>query len=547
MYKLLIADDEKQTREGIAYFIENSSCGFEVVGVAEGGLSALSMAMEKEPDLVLTDIRMPDLNGFELTERLAQLSKKPAILIMSAYDDVEYFKNAFKVNALDYILKPIDTNELLSILQKVRKLLDAEWEERRRKEKLRVHMQSNLPLLRARFFADLVDGVLSDSSPELAERMDFLQVELGKNDFFCTAVVSIDNKQETYSGTNRSAEKILDFGIQNLLEELLELYVDGYVFEYDRGEFVLLMSEECLLGTKQPELFPSQIKALMKMLFELLKGSEISATVGVGGYVNGIAGLPETFKKAKENVCKRLVLGKNRVIQNHEYEILEDDSLFQTLNAVRTVIAASDQGLLEAAVERYYQSVASSPHLDLLYGMQCSGMLITALSEHVSTIDDSLKIEKNDILSEYEKLGKTETIPEMMELTLAYCFNINHLIRARVVDQNEETVDQIKNIIHKGYQEDITITSIAEQVYLSPNYLCGIFKQITGHTINQYITRVRIQAAKTLLEDNTVKLSEIGNLVGYIEPSYFSKIFKRHTALTPKEYRQMLIGKRKIT
>jgi two-component system response regulator YesN len=547
MYKLLIADDEKQTREGIAYFIENNSCGFEVVGVAEGGLSALSMAMEKEPDLVLTDIRMPDLNGFELTERLAQLSKKPAILIMSAYDDVEYFKNAFKVNALDYILKPIDTNELLSILDKVRTILDAEKEERHRKEKIRMHMQSNLPIMRAQFFADLLDGVLNDSSQEFAERMDFLQVELGKKDSYCTAVVSIDNKQETYSGINRSAEKILDFGIQNLLEELLELYVDGYVFEYDRGEFVLLMREECSLDTKQPELFPTQIKALMKMLFELLKGSEISATVGVGGYINGIEGLPETFKKAKENVCKRLVLGKNRVIQNHEYEILEDDSLFQTLNAVRTVIAASDQGLLEAAVERYYQSVASSPHLDLLYGIQCSGMLITAVSEYVSTIDDSLKIEKIDILSEYERLGKTETIPEMMELTLAFCFNINHLIRERVVDQNEETVDQIKNIIHKGYQEDITITSIAEQVYLSPNYLCGIFKQITGNTINQYITRIRIQAAKTLLEDNTVKLSEIGNLVGYIEPSYFSKIFKRHTALTPKEYRQMLIGKRKIT
>ncbi len=546
MYKLLIADDEKQTREGIAYFIENSPCGFEVSGIAEGGLSALSMAMEKEPDLVLTDIRMPDLDGFELTGRLAQLAKKPAILIMSAYDDVEYFKNAFKVNALDYILKPIDTNELISILEKVRRLLDAEREERRKKEKIRMQMQSNLPILRARFFADLVDGVLSNSSPEFTERMDFIQVELGRNDFYCTAVVSIDNKQEMYNGINRSAEKILDFGIQNLLEELLEIFVDGYVFEYDRGEFVLLMREEFSLDAKQPELFHTQIKALIRMLFESLKGSGISATVGVGGFVNGITGLPETFKTAKENVCKRLVLGKNRVIHNHEYEILEDDSLFQSLNAVLTVIAASDQGLLETAVERYFQSIASSPKLDLLYGIQCSGMLITAVSDYISTIDDSLKIEKIDILAEYEKLGKTETIPEMMKQTLTYCLKLNHSIREKVVDQNEDTVDRVKNIIQKNYQEDITITSIAEQVYLSPNYLCGIFKQITGNTINQYITLVRIEAAKTLLEDKTVKLSEIGTLVGYIEPSYFSKIFKRHTALTPKEYRQMLIGMRKI-
>ena len=546
MYKLLIADDEKQTREGIAFFIENSPCGFEVVGVAEGGLSALSIAMEKEPDMVLTDIRMPDLNGFELTERLEHLAKKPAILIMSAYDDVEYFKNAFKVNALDYILKPIDTNELLSILTKVRIQLDEAQDERCRKEKIRKHMLSNQPLLRARFFADLLDGEISDSTPEFAEHLDFLQIELGKNDFYCTAVVSIDNKQETYSGTNRSAEKVLDFGIQNLLEELMEIYVGGYVFEYDRGEFVLIMSEEFSRDAYQPEQFQTQIKALIRMLFDLLKGSGITATVGVGDYVSGIGRLPETFKTAKENVCKRLVLGKNRVIQNHEYEILEDDSIFQYLNAVRTVIAAADSGLLEAAIERYFHAVSSSPNLDLLYGIQCSGMLITAVSEYISSIDDRIQIETTDILSEYEKLSKTETIPEMMKQTHAFCLRINQLIREKVVDQNAEIVERIMNIIKKSYQEDITITSIAEQVYLSPNYLCGIFKQITGNTINQYITGVRIDAAKALLEDKAVKLSEIGNLVGYIEPSYFSKIFKRHTALTPKEYRQMLIGMRKI-
>jgi two-component system response regulator YesN len=388
--------------------------------------------------------------------------------------------------------------------------------------------------------------VITDSSPELAERIDFLQVELGKNDFYCTAIVSIDNKQETYSGTNRPAEKILNYGIQNLLEELLEIYVDGYAFEYDRGEFVLLMREEFSSDSKQAELFHEQIKTLIRMLFELLKGSGISATVGIGDYVNGIVGLPVTFSKARENVCKRLVLGKNRVIQNHEYEILEDDSLFQSLSAVRTVIASSDQELLEAAIERYFQSVAASPNLDLLYGIQCSGMLITAVAEYISTMDDNIKIEKIDILSEYEKLGKTETIPEMMKETLEFCLKLNQLIREKVVDQNEETVDRIKKIVQRSYQEDITISSIAEQVYLSPNYLCGIFKQLTGNTINQYITGVRIDAAKKFLEDSAVKLSEIGNLVGYIEPSYFSKIFKRHTALTPKEYRQMLIGMRRI-
>ena len=542
MYKLLIADDEKQTREGLAFFFQNNPCGFEVIGIADGGLSALSLAGENEPDLVITDIRMPDLDGFALVERLAKLSKRPSVIIMSAYDDVEYFKSAFKLNALDYILKPIDTTELMASMDKVKKRLDFENEELQKKEKIRNQMQKDMPLLRARLFADLVEGMPLNMAV-FEERMSFLNINLPNNHHYCTVMVSIDNKQETYGGSNRRSENALNYGMQNLLEELLEIYLTGYVFEYDKGDFALLLMEEGNDEVNEVELFLKQVEAFLDEFQNTLrKGTNIRATVGIGECVNDISGLPASFKKACNNVCKRLVLGNNRVIHNHEWEFREDHSLFEALEEVRSLISVDNPELLRQGVEQFFHNLSVNPNLDTVYSIQCSGMLLTAVLESCSDLNSNLKIDQKELLSTYELLGKTETIPDMMQTTLNFCLKLNHIIREKVADINSDVIHRVKGIIKETYMENISIQSIAEQIYLSPNYMCAIFKQETGQTINQYITHIRIEAAKTLLEQSMVRLSDIGYFVGYSEPSYFSKIFKKYTALTPKEYRQMLIG-----
>ncbi len=544
MYKLLIADDEKQTREGLVFFFQNNSCGFEVIGSAEGGLSALNMAGEEEPDVVLTDIRMPDLDGFELIRRMAELKKQPATIIMSAYDDVDYFKTAFKVNAMDYILKPIDTEELLSVMEKVKKRLDTDYEEQKARDLLQKQMKNNLPLLRARFFTDLADGAYKNLK-SLEERMDFLHITLDKDIFYIAVMISLDGKQAAYSGANRDAEKALDFGILNLLEELIEVYGDGYAFEYDKGDFVLILKENVLReGEKNSaQKLLLQTEDLIANFLGILRGgTKIRATVGLGEPAYGIKGINTSFLKAKENVCKRIILGSNRVIFNHEFSGYKDNTLFESLNEIRSLVSASDTGGLTKAVETFFHKLSLYPGLTVLYGIQCSSMVIMTVVESYLSLHGNYKTTEEDILKTYEKLGKTETIPDMKQAVINFCLKLNRTIRGKMADQNGDIVHRVKEIIKGKYMENITIQSIAEQIYLSPNYVCAVFKQVTGSTINQYITHVRIEAAKKMLEDTSVRLYDIGFLIGYVEPSYFSKIFKKMTALTPKEYRQMMIG-----
>ncbi|MGF7144463.1 two-component system response regulator YesN [Anaerotaenia torta] len=545
MYKLLIADDEKQTREGIAYFFQNNPCGFEVVGVADGGLTALSMASERTPDLVLTDIRMPDMDGFALCERLAMLSRNPSIIIMSAYDDVEYFKSAFRVNALDYILKPIDTAELKAVVHKVKERLDAENEERLKRERTQKQMKKDLSFLKTRFFIDLVDGTPQDT-PDFEEKLQFLAIALPKECRYNTLIVSVDNKQEAYGGMNRSAEKVLDFGMQYLMEELIEIHSNGYAFEYDKGDFVLILYDDSKEESFNPELFEAQVNGLSDAIQSILrKGSNIRATIGIGSYVDQLSQLPKSFEKASENVYKRLILGSDRVIQRHEKEQGNKDLLFKSLDEVRSAISVADPQILYRAIENFYFNLTAAPDLDVVYGIQCSGMLVTAAYEAFSALHSELKLDENEIMNSYEKLRKMETIPDMKRTVLEFCMRLNQVIREKVTDNNSEIIKRIKEIIEREYSENISIQSIADRIFLSPTYLCAVFKQETGQTINQYITHIRIEAAKRMLEDSSVRLADIGCLVGYIEPSYFSKIFKKYTALTPKEYRQMLIGLRR--
>jgi len=213
---------------------------------------------------------------------------------MSAYDDVDYFKSAFKVNALDYILKPIDTEELLSVMDKVKRRLDMENEERKGKELIKKQMEKNMSFLRSRFFSDLVEGVYKDLK-------GFLQLSLKETMYYTAVMISLDGKQAAYNGSDPAGAKALDFGVLNLLEELIEVYGEGYAFEYEKGDFVLLFKGTGILS--------KQVEDLTAAFLKILKnGTKIRATVGIGNIVYGIAGIADSFHKAKENVRKRIKL-----------------------------------------------------------------------------------------------------------------------------------------------------------------------------------------------------------------------------------------------
>lgn len=532
-YRLLVADDEPAPREGLAAFFRNTDCGFEVVGAADGGLQALAMAQEFQPDLLITDIRMPDMDGLELARRCLELPHAPKLLIMSSYDDAIYIKTALRLKAVDYLFKPLDLSELTAVIQQIREQLDRAEEEQRQKDIQREKLNHSIGWLRRHFLQEFVVETYAEED-EVREKLDFLNMKLPTQAKYCVVCVDMDARDmQRESG---GQEDGLSF--QGLLEDILSVHGAGYVFDYEKNGYVFLMMDdegdsEGLMGAAEK---------LCREVIETMGVDGIRATVGLSGLAESRGDIPGAFRLAKENVKARLILGSSRVITDYKTAGSEKVELAAAAKAVKENLVASDCTVLEKAVNQYFDILGRRKEISLLYAIQCVSLLVGETMDILPGLSGKEKEGAAIQQETYDRLTQCETLPEMREVVAEYLVTLNEFICGCTHSAAEETVEKIKRIVRTQYMEQLSIQSIAEQVYLTPNYICMVFKQNVGRTINQYITEIRIEMAKRQLEDPAVRLADIGIMVGYTEPSYFSKIFKRYVALTPKEYRQMYIS-----
>lgn len=536
MYKLLIADDERGTRDGLLAWFEKNPCGFEIVGTADGGLQALALARQYQPDLLLTDVRMPDLDGLTLARRCLELPNPPHLLIMSAYMETQYIKSALKLRAVNYLIKPIDLMELKETMLRIRQQLEEEERERRSKETLRKGLHQSLSWLRGHFLGELLDGICTVPA-EIEQQLDFLGMDLPEIARYCTVSVRIEPRSACF-GSDPGDNSRKMYSLRKLLEDILSMYAEGYVFERERSELAVVVIEHC--DGSSPDLFEQDMKNLCQEMFSALRLASADTTIGLGKQVMARHQLPFSYQKARENIQARLILGNNQVISDYETSKPEKENLFTEVKLVKDKILSSDSEALVSAIDCFFAHLAACPGLEQTYAIQCAGLLLHVADEVLIENGWSARRDPGAVLQAYGKLSKSETLPDMKAVTAEYVLRINRMLCSHMTAPADETVEKIRTIIRRHYRDNLTIQSIAEQIYLSPNYICMVFKQVTGQTINQYTTQVRMEQAKKLLEQTDVRITDIGAEVGYAEPGYFNKIFKKYVALTPKEYRQMV-------
>ena len=531
-YRLIIADDEPAPREGLRAVFENNEWGFEVVGVADGGLQALAMAQERRPDVLLTDIRMPDMDGLELAGRCAKLPEPPKLLIMSSYDDTVYIKSALKLQAVDYLFKPLDLAELEKVMKQIHDRLDEEARSKRERIEQREKLKHGLAWLRVRFLQEYADGKYEDAR-ELEERLSFLDMKLPKTGEYAVVCISADARDMNAEAGKEQGST----SVPELLEDVLSLHGEGYVAEYEKNHFLILVVGG---DAGRDELITAAEQIGREVCDALLVGG-IHAMDGFERTTFSRAEIPAAFHRALEKAQRKLMLGKERTAGANSSAGEERNRLLNVSRQIREELAGADQETLTGSVDQFFEVMERRKDISLLYAIQCASLLVSETGKALADRNRMLEESQEPQFAAYEKLMGCETIPEMKTVMTDYLNSLRRELNSG--SQNAlEGVEKIKEIVGEQYMNNLTIQTIAEQIYLTPNYICMIFKQMTGLTINQYITEVRIDRAKKYLENPAVKLAEIGVMVGYTEPSYFSKIFKRYVALTPREYRQLCIS-----
>jgi|HigsolmetaAR203D_1030402.scaffolds.fasta_scaffold01278_4 two-component system response regulator YesN len=536
MFTLLIVDDEPSTRNGLAECFDWPSHGISHVYAAQDGEEALALFDDVRPDIVLTDIKMPGMDGIQLAERLRRTGEVKIIFI-SGHDDVAYMKSALKVDAIDYILKPINMREFAGVIDKTVRQIKEERNRSKLMADMNARLSQSLPLLREKFWIRAIrDGL--ESSENLHEQLAFLDIRLPQAGKFCVFVISIDDWPTVSESMSERDRQLLSFALLNITQEIVERNRQGYAFEHLPGQFVCVLA----LSSEADEdgLFVL-LDEIRQTIAELLK---LSVTIGIGRPVAGLRQLPVSFGSAVEAVNQKFLLGKNRVIMiDHLHADAEPyfKLLPQQTAQLASYVRAGNAEQTRELLDRLFEDLKARPQSTLRhFQLVCLQLLL--IGTNVLTELNLNGNGKDPSMDEHElwtELFKLETAAEMHDFLQGYFEKVCGKIKAKRSEQSRSVIEEIRRIILERYADpNLTIQSIADRIYLTSTYVSLIFKQETGQTINEYLTGVRMEQAKRMLLNSKAKLYEICQAVGYTDASYFTKQFKKYTGLTPKEFRE---------
>jgi len=535
MYKLVIIDDEPAVRGGLSKFVNWSEYGIVLAGTADDGDTGLELIERVKPDIVLTDVMMPVMDGIRMSRNVRERFPETKIVFISGHNDANYLRSALQVHAADYIFKPVKRTELQKVIEGVVQDLYAREKEQQLLKDMQVKLTQSMPLLREKFLMSLIqDGVTKTEG--LQERAAFLNLVLPLETPYLVLVITIDDSEEVHSSRSVRDKQLLSYSLLNIVQELIDQFLPGYAFENRVAEYVALMVLDDRLQDPEATLL-SLAQAIRDNLQRWLK---ISVTIGVGERAENIAFLPESYRHAREAADQKWYMGKNQVITMDSLETGSAGPIrFDSRQSERLVSAlkSGEKHQLELELESIFEPLAPIRKDGFKY-VRHAGLQMIALAGRL-LLDLNLLTRDREEQEAWalDQLLKLETMAELRKFVSDYLYDICCWIQEKRSGRSSNVIEHTQKYISEHYAKNVSIAEIAASVYLSQTYVSLLFKQETGETIYEYLMKVRIEKAKEMLRDPRIKFYEVCEQVGYTDPSYFSKLFKKMTGLTPSAYR----------
>lgn len=524
-YRIMIVDDETDVRDGIVEHIDWDALGFEVAAVAENGQEALDKAENCELDVVLTDIKMPFMDGLTMCERLSHTDPAVKFIILTGFDEFEYAQSAVRLHVAEYVLKPVNVEELTEVLRRIKNVLDDNAAQMRDIEALREKYNSVLPRLRERVLNDLIWGTLTPNAA--AEQFERYRIGLGKNQNCVASIFEVRRGQEEPA----------------IAWELVPLSVRQTINEQFRGlcEYeVLIGSAELILLASWQEENPIEqmISIANKICMECRRVLGVEVTAGIGRCGNGIMSLHESYNEAKSALEYRSVVGGGAIyIQDMEQNSREPVTLESSERTLLSAIKFGSRDQIEVLVrdilyrisqrDEWGQKTGLLSVFNAVYGI-ASGYDLHS-DEQVNEALRSMMCLPDDWRAD----GQTEA-----RLTEA-CVMLSENITEHRQTATKALADRAKKFINENYSDSgLSVDKLCSHLHISQSYFSTLFRTETGVSYIQYLTEVRMNKALTLLQETDTKTYLIANEVGYDDPNYFSHVFKKRFGVSPVKYRK---------
>lgn len=535
MYKVMLVDDEEIVTEGLKKKIDWMGLQLEITGIAQDGLEALKMIEETTPDILITDVIMPVMDGLKLIETIKAMGKNIKTIILSGHDEFSYAQKALKLGASEYQLKPISVEELEELLARIVSKLNEERQEEQVKNKLKKDNVQNSEIVKRHILTSILEG-RADNPEKLTRMIHDINKDYLTNKIV-VSVIELDDYSRIFVDTNSKERELTIFSMLNITSEIVESNNKGFPIILDEKRLAAITFYDSRWSTQQ-------ISNSYTWLFRLIKDNikkyqGYSVTIGVGQVVDNVFETRESYLGACEAVKYKLVCGKGRMI--HYDRILKSSGQLQKMFAdderhILELINALDKKGLYEYIDQLHKNIVEQPihsYEDVIN--VCYKLVLLAkflLDQH----SDSNETSETEIAL-LEQIKKFEGIDQLIGWIKEFFSNVFDVANSKNKRQFNSIINYVIENIEKNYMNEIELNGMAQKLFISANYLSTLFKKETGISFKTYLTNHRLMKAKKLLLDPQYKIYQIANLVGYENEEYLCRLFKSNFGITCKEYR----------
>lgn len=525
-YSVLLVDDEEEVIQIIMKKIDWEGMGFHIAGYAHNGVEALEMAEELQPDVVMTDIKMPYMDGLAMSRKLKEMQRAVKIIIFTGFDEFEYAKEAIDIEVEQYILKPIDAEELQKVFLRIREDLDRERDEKRNIDKLRDYYLESLPLLQESFYTSLIEGRVPEK--QISKYLDSYQIRLD-GPFYVVTILHI-------STTNMPTDInpfLLTVSVKKLAEEQLKDKYDCKTLIYLGDVIVItqLQREEDITGYTD---FMDEFCRLAK------KVCEARVTAGIGQVCSRIQDIRLSYQGAGSAVSYRAIYGNTRAINISEIDPQKSsDETWenQAIHGILKRIKMGDRAALEKQISDCVRDFAEQG-----MSLQNYRIFILELMAEIIRFGNNNQINMTEIFGEdtnyLEKSFEADSPEELWNWLTEVSTKMQEVVLNERQNSTKSFVTKAMEYVKESYSDkNISIETVCKNLGVSAAYFSTVFKKETGKTFISYLTDYRMEQAVELLLTTDDKTYVIAEKVGYADPNYFSYAFKKQYGMAPSKYR----------
>ena len=514
MRKVLVVDDEKLIRIGIKTMIENKEQNLYNISLCSNGKEALELLIKESFDILITDIRMPQMDGITLMQEIGKLSHKPEIIILSGYDDFNYASEALRSGARDYLLKPVKRVDLYASLDRVEKEIRLQ-EDHSKKVKMADSYIKGFQANELNYIF-LKDNISHDEIQEIGSKIN---MDILFSDYYIGLLKNIDVIKDKKDET-----------LKTMVASILESYLRN---EFQQVIIFFNIKENLVILSKTKELFHYLEK-------KLAKDNVRRIHLSVSENTRGIVGIKKAYNEACEALKYSIFTQGNSIIQyidvankNKAYKIPMDH-----IGKINNMIGTNRKDEIEKALDkllclseiRTYSITYFEEINEKLYEI----ILKPAKAKFFLQVENSI-----ENIDKFKDIGNFKSFNEYFhELKDEILYISEYIKTMKGLYGEKNAVQQSICYINENYHKDLTLAMVSNEVSLNYFYFSQLFKDTVGENFVDYIKKVRITKAKELLQIPEHKIYEVGKKVGYTDSKQFAKIFRRVTGISPTEYRE---------